>query len=213
MKKYTIVSIISFILGGLVFFFVGRSSIDLKNEVSYIPGESTSGSVSDTQLIPVKEEKPEKPILPMKEVEIQYIDTGSVRITTEYIYYEVDTAAIIADYILKRSYDLVAFDNKEQGKLRLFPVVQYNKLSGIDYEFTPVYKNINTTREKVWQPFVSGSYSTLEYLGLGGGIFYHNLGFEYQYNLDLRKKPQIPLQTDPYYQRGNYHWFSGKYKF
>lgn len=215
MKKYILIVLISFIAGRIIFFFVGRSTRKTETEVSYVPGEAVSGSVSNNQFEPVKEEKPEKPLLPTKEIEIQYIDTGSMRIITEpkYLYQVVDTAAIIEDYILKRSYSITAFDNKEQGKLLLYPIVQYNKLTGMDYDFTPMQKQTNKHSYKVWQPFVSGSYSTLDYLGLGGGVFYHNLGFEYQYNIDIRSKPIILQPMDKYFERGNYHWFSGKYKF
>lgn len=215
MKKYILTALLSFIAGSIIFFFVGRSFIKTETEVCYVPGETVSGSVSNNQFEPVKEEKPEKPLLPTKEIVIQYIDTGSVRTITEtkYLYKVVDTAAIIEDYILKRSYCITAFDNKEQGKLLLYPTVQYNKLTGMDYDFTPILKQKNTCLKKVWQPFVSGSYSTLDYLGLGGGVFYHNLGFEYQYNIDIRSKPVALPVVDNYFKRGNYHWFSGKYKF
>lgn len=215
MRNYIIVALLSFIIGGIIFFFVGRSTIKTETEISYVPGETVLGSVSNDQFEPVKEEKPEKPIFPIKEIEIQYIDTGGVKTITEpkYVYQVVDTAAIIEDYILKRSYSLTAFDNKEHGKLLLYPTVQYNKLTGMDYDFTPMQRQTNTYKEKVWQPFLSGSYSTLDYVGLGGGVYYHKLGIEYQYNIDIRKKPTILPVANDYYKRGNHHWFSGKYMF
>ncbi|NDW19281.1 hypothetical protein D0T53_10190 [Dysgonomonas sp. 216] len=215
MRKYILTALLSFTAGSIIFFLVGRSSIKIGTEVHYVQGETISGSVSNNQFEPVKEEKPDKPLLPTKEIEVQYRDTGSIRTITDikYVYQVVDTAAIIEDYILKRSYILTAFDNKEHGKLLLYPTVQYNKLTGMDYSFTPMQKQKNTYLQKVWQPFISGSYSTLDYVGLGGGVFYHNLGFEYQYNIDIRNKPIVIPVVDDYFKRGNYHWFSGKYKF
>lgn len=215
MKKYLLTALFSFVLGSIFFFFVGRSNIKTETEVSYVPGKTTSGSVSGNQFEPTKEEKPEKPLLPTKDIRIQHIDTGNVKTITETKdpYQVVDTAATIEDHIMKRSYSLTVFDNKEQGKLRLFPVVQYNKLTGMDYDFTPIQKQTNTYQQKVWQPFFAGSYSTLDYFGLGGGAFYHNLGFEYQYNIDIRSKPMALPVVDDYFKRGNYHWFSVKYKF
>lgn len=51
-------------------------------------------------------------------------------------YKPIDSAAypklVIADYELKRTYKLTAFDNKIQGKLELSLVIQYNKLSALD---------------------------------------------------------------------------------
>lgn len=92
---------------------------------------------------PIKEESSDKSILLIKQIEIQYRrDTGNTKSVTElrYIYQIVYTGAIIADYILKRSYDVIAFDDMDKGKLRLFPVIQYNKLEAINYGFTPIYR-------------------------------------------------------------------------
>jgi len=185
----------------IISFFAGRATIGTNPETEYIKGETITGSVSPVQFEPVKEEKPT----------IQYRDTGSIKI--KYVNMPADTAAIIADWELKRTYKLTAFDNKAQGKLELFPVIQYNRLTALDYNFTPITERQTVYKTKVWQPFVSVSYSTQDYIGLGGGLFYHNLGFEYQYHIDTRKKPDIPSLTGDYYKRGNYHWFSAKYMF
>lgn len=171
----------------MVGFFVGRSTIDTTTKVEYIKGPTVSGSVSPTQFIPTKEEKPN----------IQYRDTGSVK----YINVPTDTAAIIADYEMKRTYSLVAFDNKTQGKLELFPIIQYNKLSALDYNFTPTIERQMVYKTKILQPFGSISYSTLNYVGIGGGVFYHNLGFEYQYQKSFSDK------------FGDGHSFGVKYRF
>lgn len=178
MKKATTIvfyGIICIVIG----IFIGRSSIDSEPKKEYIKGETIIGSVSPTQFEPIKEEKPDKPLLP----NIQYRDTGSVR------YKPIDSAAyaklVIADYDLKRTYKLTPFDNKTQGKLELFPVIQYNKLSALDYNFTPIIERNTIYMTKVWQPFAAASYSTLNYIGIGGGIFYHNLGLEYQYQKSL----------------------------
>ncbi len=201
MKKATIIAfcgIVCLVIG----FFIGRSTIKTEAEIKYIPGKTISGSESNNQFESVKEEIPNKPLLPTKIIEIQYKDTGRIKTITEtkYMYQVVDTAAIIEDYIKKRTYAIPAFNNTEQGKLLLYPVVQYNKLTGIDYLFTPMQKQTNTYLQKTWQPFISASYSTLNYVGIGGGVFYHNLGFEYQYQKSLGSQ-------------SNGHLFGVKYKF
>lgn len=201
MKKATLIvlcGIVCLVIG----FFIGRSTIKTETEIKYIPGKTISGSVSNNQFESVKEEIPNKPLLPTKIIEIQYKDTGRIKTITEtkYMYQVVDTAAIIEDYIKKRTYAITAFDNTEQGKLLLYPVVQYNKLTGIDYLFTPMQKQTNTYLQKNWQPFISASYSTLNYVGIGGGVFYHNLGFEYQFQKSLGSQ-------------GNGHLFGVKYQF
>lgn len=181
--KYLLIGLIVGIVTG---YFIGGSTIDTETKIEYVKGESVTGSVSPTQFVPTKEEKPN----------IQYRDTGSVK----YINVPTDTAAIIADYELRRTYKLTAFDNKTQGKLELFPVIQYNKLSALDYNFTPIVERQTIYKTKVWQPFISASYSTLNYVGIGGGFFYHDIGLEYQYQKSLGK------QNDQ-------HLFSGKYRF
>lgn len=177
------VALFSFIFGGLLFFLIGKFSSQYKMENSLEYGQVYNGSVNNDQLKLIKEESVDNPVLPLKRIEIRYRDTG--RTETKYIYQVVDTAAIIADYVLKRTYDIIAFDDMDKGKLRLFPVIQYNKLEEINYEFTPV-RRTSIYKEKVWQPFISGSYSTLDIVGFGGGLFYHKLGFEYQYQIDYK---------------------------
>lgn len=185
-------------------FFIGKYFGNGCQEINAAPGETITGYIPGEKLTPVKEETPVNPDLPMKEVqvEIQYRDTGSVRTETKYITVTkkmvVDTAAIIADYIVKRSYSQTLFNNSN-GKLEVFPAVYQNKLSSLGYEFTP--------KVKVWQPFVGTSYSTADYLGLGAGFFYHNLGVEYQYQIDLKGSNSI------YQPRGNAHLIGVKYKF
>lgn len=168
--------------GCLVGFGVARLTIN--QEVKYIQGETITNTIEVEKLVPYKEEKPADPQLPTKEV------SGGSPV--------VDTAAIIADYILKRDFKILAFDDKELGRLELFPSVQYNNLIGLDYSFTPMHKQMY--KPKVWQPFASVSFSTLNYVGVGGGFFYHNLGFEYQYQ-------------HGYNGLGRGHSFGLKYKF
>lgn len=187
MKKATLIVLcgtVCLIIG----FFIGRSSINSEPKKEYLKGETVTGSVSPTQFKTIKEEKPN----------IHYRDTGC----TKYLSIPVDTSAIIADWELKRTYKLTAFDNKMQGKLELFPVIQYNKLSALDYNFTPVIERQTIYKTKIWQSFISASYSTLNYIGIGGGIFYHNLGFEYQYQYQKSLGNQ-----------GNGHLLGVKYKF
>jgi hypothetical protein len=96
----------------------------------------------------------------------------------------VDTAAIIADYELKRSYVTQLFDN-QYGKLDLALSTQYNRLGDLSWEFTPVTKVVY--REKTWRPFLSVTYGSLGYVGGGAGIFYKSTGINIQYITDLKR--------------------------
>ena len=202
------------ISGFFIGFFIGRKTINMESKIEYIQLKTINGFVPSDNLIPIKETNPEIPNLPMKdvEVEIQYRDTGSIKEIERIVYQVVDTAKIIQEYIIKRDYELMLFDDIN-GRLVVFPSLQYNKLTALNYNFTPIQQKETVYKGKVWQPFVSSSYSTLDYIGIGGGIFYHDLGFEYQYNIDLRNNYTILPAEDKYFKRGNYHWFSGKYKF
>ena len=175
-----------FLIALLVGFCLCRLLAGKKRE-EYVKLETVQGSAGNNRLIPVGEEMPVNPFLP-------------VIIDTVYLTAKVDTAAIISDYILKRYYSITAFDSKETGTLKLFPTVQYNQLSGLDYEFTPIQRQVINSNGKVWQAFLSGSYSTANYVYLGGDVFYHNLGFEYQYQKDL-------------FNKNDGHLFGIKYKF
>jgi len=171
-------------------FFVGRKTVDTKTKIEYIKMEPIEGSISNEKLVPYKEEIPVNPVLPM-------------RIDTVYQIMMVDTAAIIEDYIAKRYYNITAFDN-QFGKLSLLPTLQYNKLADINWEFTPIQLRTTVYKQPVWTPFVSTSYSTFGYLGIGAGVFYRNFGLEYQYQKQFNNN----LLNNP---SGNL--FSVKYKF
>ncbi|PXV63871.1 hypothetical protein CLV62_112121 [Dysgonomonas alginatilytica] len=170
LNKYLVLIIL---LALVIGFFIGPT-IKTDKDVKYVKGETVTASIDTSKFELLKEEKPN----------IQYRDTGSIK----YRYAPVDTAAIIADYELKRSYKVIAFDDKAKGKLELFPVIQYNKLAGLDYNFTPIQKEISIQKKQIWMPYASMSYSTLNYIGIGGGIFYHDIGLELRYVTDFNKK-------------------------
>lgn len=110
MKKASLI-FLAMLVCLVVGIFIGGSSIDTEPKLEYIKGATITGSVSPTQFKPIKEEKPY----------LHYRDTGSIK----YVNLPADTATIIADWELKRTYKLTAFDNKTQGKLefsRLFNI-------------------------------------------------------------------------------------------
>ena len=160
------------VFGGLAGYFIGRSTTDKTVMTEYVRGET----VRDTVRVPypVREEAPVYYSLPVR-YDTVYIDNFI------YVRETVDTAAIIAEYIVERTYEIDMFDN-ENGKMTIWPVLQYNRLKGaVPFEFTPMQRvdRINITR--VWAPFASASISTFGIAGIGGGIFYHNIAGEYQF--------------------------------
>jgi len=159
----------SLLVGLMIGFFLGRKEVSTKTEyVKMYPIQGFS-EVPKSFL----ETIPEMPNF------LYFTDT----VTSEI---KVDTAAIIRDWTTKREYELTLIDSPELGKLTIFPIVQYNELQPVRYEFLPVQKVVY--KQPVWQPFVGASYSTFNEVSLGVGTFYHNLGIEASYVKDLTLK-------------------------
>jgi len=174
MKEYLYI-ISGIVLALAIGFYIGRKTDRVVTKTEYIRGET----ITDTLRIPypVREEVPVYVTLPVRRDTI-YIDN------IIYVRESVDTSAIIAEYIVKRTYDLNVFDN-EYGKLSANLDLQYNKLQHFDYTFTPIQKVQRIEVVRTWQPFIAASYSTFNVVGVGGGIFYNQLGVEYSYQYSI----------------------------
>lgn len=173
LNRYTLGAVL---IGFAVGFLASRQFVQIKETVRYVKGDTVTDSIMVPY--PVTEYIPAKPNLPMKPDTI-YIDS------VQAIVQQVDTSAIIADYIVRRDYEIVAFDNKEQGKMVLWPSVQYNKLTGIKFQHEPNIKEITKTIQPKFVPFASLSYNCRNYLGAGGGVFYKHIGLEYKVNVHV----------------------------
>lgn len=177
MKNIT--SALLILLALIIGFFIGRSTIDTKTEIKYVKGKT----IIDTVYIP----SPYAENKPIKDKLVPVYKKDSTGIESS----ELDTAkskdATIQDWNVERKYANTLFNN-EYGSLSYDISVQNNKLSSFKYTHTPIQKETNTYKEKVWQPYASASYSTLNYVGVGLGIFYHDLGLEIQYVTDFNKK-------------------------
>lgn len=181
MKKseriYIFICLIILFIGCAISFFIGRSTIDTKTKTEYVKGET----IKDTVYIPApySEKKADKDnMIPVYKKDPEGKETT-----------ELDTAkskdVTIHDWNLERKYSDQVFNN-ENGKLLYDITVQNNKLSKFNYTFTPIQKVTTTIKERIFQPYVSASYSTLDIASVGGGFFYHNLGIEYQFQRDFK---------------------------
>ena len=191
MKKKIILAIIASLIILAIGFLLGRSMSTVVTKIEYVKEPPISGLI--TGLVPVSEEKPEKPNLPVRRDTV-YINN------VIYVTEKVDSAAIIADYELKRTYSVPVFDN-QYGKLDLTFNTQYNKSDSIKYEFFPIVKVKTVTKERAFAPFASASYLSTGHAGFGGGFFYKKIGVEYQRLQAIR----------PDEESGN--MFNVKYKF
>ncbi len=170
MKKSTILLAA---ITAITFFLLGRASTKQTSEVIYTKGKPVSSSVKVS--LPTKEITPTAPLLPYKYVFIDNIKTEVV-----------DTAKIISDYIAEKCYSVTLFDNLH-GKLEITPTIQYNQLTTIPYTFTPIEKTV--FRKQKWTLFSTVSYNTFNIAGVGGGVYYKNMGVQYKYlwHSDLQK--------------------------
>lgn len=159
-------------------FFAGRLTIKQQEIVKFVKGETVVQTIEVPKFI--KETIPSLPVLKTK-IDTLFVDREKIIIQT------VDTQALIRDFIAKREYQFNVFNN-ENGKLDIAQTIQYNELQHFSYSFTPIEKNTIIKKEKVLTPFVSASYNTLGFTGIGGGLFYHNLGFRYNYMYNMKDK-------------------------
>lgn len=174
MKKetlYVVYTLIGFVAG----IIMGRQNFSGEQSVRYVKGETIERVVEIP--MPYKVEVAAQPIYLYKKT-----DTVLNPLTAE-----IDTAAILNDWITKKSYQQNLFDN-QHGKLSVDASIQYNKLESLKYNFTPIQKEISITKQPVWMPYVGISYSSLNYVGVGGGIFYHNIGMGARYVTDFNRK-------------------------
>lgn len=179
-KKY--IPYILLLIGLIIGFLAGRSTIKSKPEIKYVKGETIIDSVFVPK--PYFMHTPTLPMLPMKTDTIRIKGRTDTLVITQ----SVDTAVILADYIVERDYKMKLFDDQKKGSLTVFPSVQYNKLTGMKYEYTPIAEVQTIERKRVFTPFVGIGYSTNNYINAGIGIYYHNAGLEYRYNYNNATK-------------------------
>lgn len=170
--KYWVLPILIALAAG---FFIGRATIEKDEKFRHVKGETVYGRL-DPDFLTVKYEfKSDIKFLP------RYLWKADTINKVEHII--PDTAKIIEDFLTERKYDIRVFDN-ENGRLDVQPTLQYNRIQSFSYSFTPIHKLI-PSKEKVFVPFVSGSYNSFGIAGIGGGLFYHNIGLEYKYLYQL----------------------------
>ena len=204
MKKYLKIAIVIVAFG--VGFFLGRKTIDVKEKIEYVKG----ATIRDTIVI----SQPTFVEIPTKPKYIYKYDTITVN-NIHYISEVVDTASIIQDYIVTRTYEFNVFNSDTLGKFDVKQKVGYNKLLSFDYTFTPMTRQITHFKEPVFTPFITGGYSTNNSFLLGGGLYYKRIGIEYLLNVPLSKEYRfLDFGNQSIFdENGVYHTFKLNYKF
>ena len=207
MKKYLKIAIV--VVAFVVGFFLGRKTIDVEEKVTFVKGET----IHDTIVI----NEPTFVEIPATPKYIYKYDTIVVD-NIQYISEKVDTGAIIQDYILMRTYEYNVFNSPTLGKIDVKQQIGYNKLLSFDYTYTPMTKQITRNRERLINPFITGGYSTNSNILLGGGLYYKNVGIEYNMNISIKQNYKLndfgsQQIIDILNDNRNYHTFKLNYKF
>ena len=176
MNKYLTISIITIALI-VTFFFIGRGTNGVEKKIKYIRGETICKTITKDSLI-YKVEIPKNPIYPTK-IDTFYIDS------IQYKTIVIDSAKVLKEYVQKRTYNIKLFDDKN-GKLTIKPIVQYNELQSIPFEYTPITKEVTRTIQKTFTPFIHGGYNSFGYAEIGGGIYYHDIAIQCDYVTDFK---------------------------
>lgn len=111
--------------------------------------------------------------------------TDTIYVTPE------DTSMVIRDWATERKYVETLFDIDTLGKFVLNATVQYNRLDGVGYDYTPVQKQTETTIKttRSFLPYVGGGLNTAGmFMAQGGMFFKQDAGFGVQYNYDPKTK-------------------------
>ncbi|MDR2449795.1 MAG: hypothetical protein LBD52_07540 [Prevotellaceae bacterium] len=90
----------------------------------------------------------------------------------------IDTAAILADWTMKREYaDRLIEDST--GTIDYTAIVQYNRLQNISLDYTPIQRIVTTTKviKERWAPLLFVGGNSAGYVTVEGGIFIGKYGF------------------------------------
>lgn len=170
----------------------GKSSVIPKTEIQYIIGPSIQGSL--TKLEPIKVDIPSIPWL------IQWRDTVYNTDTT-FLVNEVDSLAILQDYLTKREYNISIFDIDTIGTCSINAITYRNRLDVLSYTFSPVNKIYNKFyKQSDFDIFGGIGVNTGNEFNAQFGFFKGNLGMSYQYTRNWELKD-------------NFHGINAFYKF
>lgn len=167
--------ILSFVIG----FFIGRTTSQ-KESIKYIKGDTIHDSIMIPP--PVSEFIPDNPKYVYK-YDTTYLPKDSIIYVTE----SVDTAAILADWIKCRYYDLQLFNTDTLGVLNVRANVQYNRLSNLTYDYIPVYKKVTVHKDPLFMPFVMGGINSYWRPEIEIGTFIKNFGISGSVSHDSEK--------------------------
>lgn len=179
-NKYWVTLII---ITAIASFFAGRATVETKETVRFIKGETIIAEYPSHLLLPKREIKGFAFDLPA----YYFISDTIVERDTIIIQKKADTIKVFNDFLTKREYDFTLFDN-EYGIVTFQGEVQFNKLQKARGFQTPIQKEITKHKKDVFTPFAFAGANTLSQTNIGAGIFMYQVGLSYEYIYDLNKR-------------------------
>jgi hypothetical protein len=157
-------SIFAIVFALAAVFYLGRRSVTVTETttVEYRPMPTISVSVSAPE--PLSFVVPEAPQW------LYFTDT----VTRQQV---IDTAAILADWALRREYAARLIDDTT-GTVDYSATVQYNRLQNISLDYTPIHRIVTNTKviQQRFTPFVLVGTNTAGFGQLEGGVLFRRWG-------------------------------------
>jgi len=167
--KYILIAIVLLAVG----FLVGRWNNDTISGVRYLKGEPIHDSIKVPEPYEVKVTA--NPVLPTRP------DTVRLKGDSVYITQVVDTNRVFKEYSSEMFYKLPIFKNDTLGTLTVNETLQYNRVKHFDYSYDPIHKEVTVERKRVFSPFVTASFNSINGMGLGGGVYVKDVGASIKY--------------------------------
>lgn len=177
-KYWILISAICLAVG----FASGRMTTNTKEVVKYVKGDTVKGEYPSHLLTPIKVEVPEYPTLPYYLFTEKVVVVDSIKYTVK----ELDHNLVYQDYITRKTFDLALFDNNKQGEFKGTLEIQFNDLQSFDWKHTPISKETTIISKPIYTPFISAGINTFSITSIGAGMFYKDIGVEYEYLHDLK---------------------------
>lgn len=181
-----LIAILLFLLGFFTYKWTHKPEVVTK--IEYIKGDSATDSIKNPT--PVKEYPPVDTMNVILDVLksrkfselFPEVKKDTILITKE------DTSKILSDWSTLRVYSDTLINNDTLGFFKLDTRVQYNRLSNLNWTYTPIQKVITSERKlkHSYTPYFGAGIITTPSIIAQAGLFIDNWGFAGQYQYDWR---------------------------
>lgn len=191
----TILSVILILLLIGLGFYVGRNSVKITTQIEtkYLPGDTIRDSIPKPYPVYISTPQNIDTVSLLKHCIASglYDEYLPTKVKDSLIYMEVDTTAILKDWLAVRKYENQLFSIDTLGSCTVFTELQYNRIQNMKYTFAPVQKVTTEVKEKKFtvDPFIGAGLSMSGHGLIQLGTFTSNgFGFGYQYQHGFNDK-------------------------